>query len=77
MKIVMLIVVLTGAMAFCGCSRVGSLTRSVARNQKDSAGGVVYTDSLFTDDGRSRLTGRQEEGVPHASGALRAHLCPR
>lgn len=60
MKIVMLIVVLTGATVFCGCSRVGSLTRSVARNQEDSAGGVLYTDSLITDDGRSRLTGRQE-----------------
>jgi len=40
----------------CGC-RVGKLGKSVAKNQVNSAEGVLYTDSLFTDDGRSKLAG--------------------
>jgi PBP1b-binding outer membrane lipoprotein LpoB len=46
---------LAGALFLCGC-QVGSLGKSVAKNQVQTAEGVLYTDSLFTNDGQSRLT---------------------
>ncbi|MDD5556916.1 MAG: hypothetical protein PHN82_06675 [bacterium] len=46
------------AVLLAGC-RVVSLGKSVARTQRQTAEGVLYTDSLFTDDGQSRLTERE------------------
>jgi hypothetical protein len=43
------------AVLLCGC-RVGNLGKSVLKNQGQTAEGILYTDSLFTDDGRSKLT---------------------
>ncbi|MCX6357664.1 MAG: hypothetical protein NT045_07320 [Candidatus Aureabacteria bacterium] len=52
-------ILLLGALLLCGC-RVGELGKSVMRNQKNTAKGVLYTDSLFTDDGKSRLVPPKE-----------------
>jgi hypothetical protein len=43
------------AIGFAGC-RVVELGESVAKNQKDIAESILYTDSLFTNDGQSRLS---------------------
>jgi len=42
------------AAALGGC-RVGRLGASVVKTQEETAKGVLYTDSLFTDDGYSKL----------------------
>lgn len=47
------------ACALEGC-RVADLGRSVAKTQKKTADGLLYADTLFTDDGCSRLTGSPE-----------------
>ena len=59
MKILAISCMLACAALLCGC-RVCNLGKSVARNQVKTAQGILYTDSLVTDDGRSRLTGSVE-----------------
>jgi hypothetical protein len=56
MRNLAIICLLAWAVCFCGC-RVGRLGKSVVKNQGQTAEGILYTDTLFTDDGRSRLTG--------------------
>jgi len=56
-KILALTVILAGVTLLFGCTRVKALGKSVEKNQEDVAGSILYTDSLFTDDGYSRLTG--------------------
>lgn len=59
MKILAISCIVACAAMLCGC-RHGSLVKSVARNQYKTAQGVLYSDSIVTDDGRSRLTGSIE-----------------
>lgn len=59
MKIFAVLCMLALAALLSGC-RHGSLAKSVAKNQYKSAQGVLYSDSLITEDGRSRLTGSVE-----------------
>lgn len=60
MKLLSIACIAACAALLCGCMRHGSLAASVARNQYKTAQGLLYTDSLITDDGRSRLTGSVE-----------------
>jgi PBP1b-binding outer membrane lipoprotein LpoB len=55
MKRILIVWLLAWAVFSCGC-QVGNLGKSVAKNQVQTAEGVLYTDSLFTADGMSRLT---------------------
>ena len=55
MKLLAISCALACALLFGGC-RVGTLGKSVARNQYKSVQGVLYSDSLVTDDGKSCLT---------------------
>jgi len=54
------ILCMLACVALLGCCRHGSLAKSVARNQYKTVQSVLYSDSLITDDGRSRLTGSVE-----------------
>jgi len=56
MKNLAIVCLLAWTVFFCGC-RVGKLGKSVVKNQGQTAQGILFTDSLLTDDGRSRLTG--------------------
>lgn len=59
-------VLLAAVIAVCGCSsanRFGRLGKSIAKNQGQTIKGALYSDTLVTDDGQSRLTGRVEAGV--------------
>jgi len=60
MKMIAILCMLACAALLSGCMRHGSLVKSVARNQYKTVQGVLYSDSLITDDGRSRLTGSVE-----------------
>jgi len=55
MKKVLIGWLLVGVLFLCGC-QVGCLGKSVAKNQVQTAEGILYTDSLFTDNGKSCLT---------------------
>ena len=55
MKKIAIVCLLVLAAFSCGC-QVGGLGKSAAKNQVQTAEGILYTDSLFTDDGNSRLT---------------------
>ena len=55
MKNIAIVCLLVLAAFSCG-GLVGGLGKSVAKNQVQTAEGILYTDSLFTDDGNSRLT---------------------
>ncbi len=55
MKSLAIAFILAGAVLAGGCRTV-SLCKSVARNQYKTAQGIRYSDSLITDDGKSRLT---------------------
>jgi|ADurb_Oil_01_Slu_FD_contig_91_775589_length_722_multi_2_in_0_out_0_2 hypothetical protein len=59
MRVLSIACVASCAALLCGC-RHGSLAKSVARNQYKIVQGLLYSDSLVTDDGRSRLTGSVE-----------------
>ncbi|MCX6339876.1 MAG: hypothetical protein NTX71_08155 [Candidatus Aureabacteria bacterium] len=56
MRNLAIVCLLAWAVSCCGC-RVGRLGKSVVKNQGQTAEGILFTDTLFTDDGRSRLTG--------------------
>lgn len=56
MRKIAILCLLAWAVLLCGC-RVEKLGKSVVKNQGQTAEGILFTDSLFTDDGRSRLTG--------------------
>ncbi len=60
MRKIVILCILAVAVILCGC-KVGKLAKSVANNQVQSAEGILFTDSLFTDDGRSRLAGPSKE----------------
>ncbi|MEI6634604.1 MAG: hypothetical protein WCP22_12435 [Chlamydiota bacterium] len=59
MKMLAIGCMLACAALLSGC-RHGNLAKSVARNQYKTVQGVLYSDTLVTDDGRSRLTGSVE-----------------
>lgn len=59
MKMLAILCMLACVALLSGC-RHGSLAKSVAKNQYRTVQGVLYSDSLITDDGRSRLTGSIE-----------------
>ena len=55
MKSLAIAFILAGAVLAGGCRTV-SLCKSVAHNKYKTVQGVRYSDSLVTDDGKSRLT---------------------
>jgi hypothetical protein len=54
LRIALAILFLAAAFLIAGC-RVAELGGSILKNQENTAEGILYTDSLFTDDGHSRL----------------------
>jgi len=60
MRKIVILCLLAWAVLLCGCG-VRKLGKSVAKNQVQTAEGILYTDSLFTDDGRSRLAGPSKQ----------------
>ena len=54
LQIALAILFLAAAFLIAGC-RVEELGGSILKNQENTAEGILYTDSLFTDDGRSKL----------------------
>ena len=54
MKRIALLFFLAATVLLCGC-RVASLGKSVFKNQENTAEGIMYSDTLITNDGKSRL----------------------
>ncbi len=55
LSVLLVLFLLAASVVLSGC-RMVEMAKSIMKNQEDIVKGIVYSDTVVTDDGRSRLT---------------------